>query len=68
METLSKVLVCLSATAFVLAGVGVLLAADTIMGVVPEAFSRACNNLALLSIAIMVTFGKSKQESKSKTE
>jgi len=68
MESLSKVLVCLSAIAFILAAVGVLFATDKIMGVVPEAFSRACSNLALLSIAIVITFGKSKLESKSKTE
>jgi hypothetical protein len=68
METLSKALVCLSAIAFILAGVGVLLSIDTIMGAVPESFSRACSNLALLSIAIVVTFGKGKRESESKTE
>ena len=45
-----------------LAGLGFLLAVTTsiftgsIMGVPPEAFSRACNNLALIAIALAVCF------------
>jgi len=63
MEILSKVLVCLSATAFILAVLGALFSV-TVMEVAPEAFSRACSNLALLSIAIVVCFGESKRASK----
>ena len=64
MEILSKVLVCLSAIAFVLAALGALFSV-TIMDIVPEALSRASNNLALLSIAIVVILGRSKRESET---
>jgi hypothetical protein len=62
MEVLSKVLVCLAAIAFVLAVVGALWS-NTVAGIAPEALSRASNNLALLSIAVLFIFGKSKVES-----
>ena len=47
-----------------LAGLGFLLAVSasiftgSIMGISPEAFSRACNNLVLLAIALAVCFKK----------
>jgi hypothetical protein len=62
MEILSKALLCLAAIAFALAVVGALFSGN-VMGVVPEALSRACSNLALISIGIVVIFGKSRQQS-----
>ena len=54
METLIKGLIGLSALAFVLAVAQNLVLPTTIFGVVPEGFSRASNNLALLAIALSV--------------
>lgn len=54
MRTLAKVLVGLAALAFVLAVVTAF--AGPLMHVQPEGFSRACSNLALLAIALLMTF------------
>jgi hypothetical protein len=54
MRTLAKVLVGLAALAFVLAVVTAF--AGPLMQVQPEGFSRACSNLALLAIALLMTF------------
>jgi len=54
MRTLAKVLVGLAGLAFVLAVVTGF--TGRLMGVHPEGFSRACSNLALLAIALVLTF------------
>ncbi len=54
MPGIAKLLVLLAAVTFVAAVVGAF--AGTIMGVDPEGFSRACTNLALLAIAIVMVF------------
>lgn len=54
MRTLAKVLVGLAGLAFVLAVVGAF--TGRLMHVHPEGFSRACSNLALLAIALVLTF------------
>ena len=54
MRTLAKVLVGLAAVAFVLAVVTAF--TGRLMHVHPEGFSRACSNLALLAIALVLTF------------
>ena len=51
METLIKGLIGLSALSFLLAVVASLFTGD-IIGLPPESFSRACSNLALVSIAL----------------
>lgn len=51
MDLLVRVLTGLAALAFVLAVIGSLLHRE-IAGTPPEAFSRACTNLALLAIAV----------------
>jgi hypothetical protein len=52
-----KGLVILSALGFVLAVAGSLIQIK-ILGIPPEAFSRACSNLALVAIAMAVCFKK----------
>ena len=54
MRTLAKVLVGLAALAFLLAVVTAF--TGRLMHVHPEGFSRACSNLALLAIAVLVAF------------
>lgn len=54
MRNLAKVLVGLAALAFVLAIVTAF--TGRLMHVHPEGFSRACSNLALLAIALVLTF------------
>ena len=56
MQGLTKLLVGLSALAFVLAVIGALFGPATILGVAPEGFSRACSNLALIAIAVSICF------------
>ena len=51
MSRLRQPLIGLAALAFIVAVVGSL-TNNTIVGVAPEGFSRACTNLALLAIAI----------------
>jgi hypothetical protein len=55
MSNLVKVLIALSALAFVLAVVGSFY--GPIMMTQPEAYSRASSNLSLLAIALVLTFG-----------
>jgi uncharacterized membrane protein YfcA len=55
MRTLAKALTSLAALAFVLAVVGSLTGVR-LVDTTPEAFSRACTNLALLAIALILTF------------
>jgi hypothetical protein len=54
MEIMIRVLIGLSALAFVLAVVGAVVFSGKMVGIPPEAFSRACSNLALLAIASSV--------------
>ncbi len=56
MLNLAKVFVGLAALAFVLAIITVLVGGLPIMGIGGEALSRASNNLALLSIAVVLIF------------
>jgi hypothetical protein len=58
MRTLAKVLVGLAGLAFVLAVAASF--TGRIMHVHPEGFSRACSNLALLAIALVLTFDTSR--------
>ena len=51
MRNLHILLIALSVLGFVLAVVGTLLG-RSIAGVAPEGFSRACSNLALITIAL----------------
>lgn len=57
MRILAWLLVLLSALAFVLAVISVLFSVR-VLGITPEAFSRACGNLALLSIALHLLHAK----------
>ncbi|MFQ5720634.1 MAG: hypothetical protein ACE5IK_13930 [Acidobacteriota bacterium] len=57
MQALIKGLVGLSALAFLLAVVASLFTGD-LAGIPPESFSRACSNLALVSIALTLGFSK----------
>jgi hypothetical protein len=54
MRNLAKMLVGLAALAFVLAIVTTF--TGRLMQVHPEGFSRACSNLALIAIALVLTF------------
>jgi len=54
MRTLAKVLLALAALAFVLAVYTGL--TGRLMHIHPEGFSRACSNLTLLAIALVLTF------------
>ena len=54
MSGIAKLLVLLAAITFAVAVVGAY--TGTIMGIGAEAFSRACTNLALLAIAIVMVF------------
>jgi hypothetical protein len=58
MRALAKVLVGLAALAFVLAIVTTF--TGRLMHVHPEGFSRACSNLALIAIALVLTFENSR--------
>ena len=60
MSNILKGIVALAVLAFVLAVIGAFFN-FLIIGVSPEAFSRACNNLALIAIALAVCF---KEEAK----
>ncbi len=54
MPGIAKLLVLLAAITFVLAVVGAY--TGNIVGIGAEAYSRACTNLALLAIAIVLVF------------
>ena len=53
MDIILKILIGLSALAFALAVI-CSVTQCYLLGISPEAFSRACNNLALLAIALAV--------------
>ncbi len=55
MSMLSKVLLALAALAFVLAALGAFLG-QTIVGLGPEGYSRAANNLALIAIGVSLAW------------
>ena len=55
MTTIAKALTALAALAFVLAVVSSF--AGPLLQTSPEAYSRACSNLALLAIAVSLIFG-----------
>jgi len=57
MENITKGLIGLAALAFLLAVISAL--ADQNLIVTGQAFSRACNNLALIAIALMLMGKKS---------
>ena len=54
MPDIAKLLVLLAAITFVLAVIGAW--SGTMMGIGAEALSRACTNLALLAIGIVMVF------------
>ncbi|MBW2633026.1 MAG: hypothetical protein JRE14_02655 [Deltaproteobacteria bacterium] len=60
MKIISYALIALSCLAFVIAALGSVLNFD-FLGVDPKGFSRACNNLILIAIALALCF---KTESK----
>ena len=51
-----------SVLAFLITGIMALAGEQTLMGVVPEGFSRACSNLALIAIALGVWFKESSEK------
>ena len=55
MDNVVKGLIGLSALAFILAVAGSVTDSNSVMGTSPEAFSRACSNLALVAIALKVS-------------
>ena len=57
MRNATLVLIALSAVGFVFAVVGALLG-RSIMGIASEGFSRACTNLALIAIALLLASEK----------
>jgi hypothetical protein len=65
MTTVAKALTALAALAFVLAVLSHF--AGAILGTSPEAFSRACSNLALLAIALIVVFERPTTAGRSTT-
>jgi hypothetical protein len=56
MQYITKVLIGLSALAFLLAVIGALFNINIVAS--PEAFSRACTNLALIAIGWSICFKK----------
>jgi len=54
MPGVAKLLVALAALTFVLAVIGAW--TGTMMGIGAEAYSRACTNLALLALGIVIVF------------
>ena len=62
MSVLTGILIGLSALAFILAVVASKFTGH-ILGVNPEAFSRACSNLALIAIALLLAYGKKRGSS-----
>ncbi len=50
-----KALIVLAGLGFVLAVIGALIKGP-ILGVTPEGFSRGCTNLALIAVALSLTF------------
>ena len=60
MSHVPKALVALAGLAFVLAAVGSFMG-QTIMGMGPEGFSRACTNLALLAMGVSLAWNSGSQ-------
>ncbi len=58
MQNLTNILVGLSLLAFVLAVVGAAVTHGSMLGVAPEGYSRACSNLALISLALRFCTGQ----------
>ncbi|MBW2267670.1 MAG: hypothetical protein JRH16_03760 [Deltaproteobacteria bacterium] len=56
MDIIIKATVGLAGLAFVLAVVSAVVFAGKFLGVSPEAYSRACSNLALIAIGLAVGF------------
>ena len=61
MSNVPKALISLAALAFVMAAVGALMG-QTIMGMGPEGFSRACTNLALLAMGVSLAWNSSSSQ------
>ena len=55
MKNIIRVLIGISALAFVLAVIAALMGGN-LLGVTPEALSRTCSNLALIAIALTLSF------------
>ncbi len=62
MQKLVQLLIGLAVLAFIMATVQVLLPVS-ILGIFPESFSRACDNLALIAIALTLCCKKCQKES-----
>ena len=60
MSNILNALIVLSCVAFIIAVIGSLFSFN-IIGIPPEAYSRACNNLALIAIALGVCFKTEKK-------
>jgi len=60
MSNLFKVLVALSVVAFLIAVFGSIFHFD-LLGVDPEGYSRACNNIILIAIGLAVCFKPEKK-------
>ena len=58
MSNLIKTLIGLSVIAFIIAVLGSVFNFD-LLGVDPEGYSRACNNIALIAIALALAFRNS---------
>ncbi len=54
MENVAKGLVALAALSFIVAVLASLMGGGVLMGIPAESFSRACSNLALVAIAVML--------------
>ncbi len=61
-EYIARTLIGLSALAFLLAVMGILVGSGSIMGVDAEGLSRACTNLALIGIGLSICFKTPMQE------
>ncbi len=61
MANLAKALVALAVLAFLLAVVGNLFT-GRVAGVTPEGWSRACSNLSLIAIALVLVFQERPRE------
>ena len=58
MDMLIKIAIGAAAMAFVMAVISSVFASGQVLGVVPEAYSRASSNLALLAIAATVCLNR----------
>ena len=61
MKIIIRVLIGISALAFVLAVIAVLTTGGIFLGIAAEALSRTCNNLALIAIALTLSFKRINQ-------